>query len=158
MCIRDSIRSYDKVSGFKFETYAKSAFVKRYGVSMYLPREQAGLSDKRTLRALVRKYPDLNTDIRVITRTTFTEDHPARPAGRRLLIGDVILLLDGDEFYVKLRKYPEEFKFFLSQGFSVTLRGGIRGSDPTPNLSTQFASSVILNSAAEAMRFAMSNP
>ena len=144
--------------GFKLESYVKSAFVKRYGVSMYLPREQAGLSDKRILRALIRKYPDLNTDIRVITWTTFTEEHPARQPGRRSRIGDVILLLDGDEFYLKLRKYPEEFKFYLSQGFSVTLRGGIRGSDPTPNLSNQFASSVILDSAAEAMRFAMANP
>ena len=155
---RHHIRSYDKQAGCRFESYAKSAFVKRYGVSMYLPREQAGLSDKRILRALVRKYPDLNTNIRVITRTTFTEDHPARPPSRRSRIGDVILLLNGDEFYLRLRKYSEEFKFYLSQGFSVTLRGGIRGSDPTPNLSTQFASSVILNSAAEAMRFAMSNP
>ena len=125
---------------------------------MYLPREQAGLNDKRILRSLIRKYPDLNSDIRVLTRTTFTSDPPNLQPGKRSRIGDVILLLDGEDFYTKLRKYSEDFRFFLNQGFSVTLRGGIRGEEPTPNLSSHFASSVILNSTAEALRVAMSKP
>ena len=119
---------------------------------MYLPKDQAGLSNDRILRALKRKYPDLNCDINVISRMEFLEDPPHMPPGKRSRINDQILLLDGEEFYRRLKKYPEEFRFYLSQGFSVTLKGGIRGEDNSPNLASNFASAVMIGSSAEAMR------
>ena len=119
---------------------------------MYIPREQAGLRDARIIRALCRKYPDLNVGINVITRTTFTDDPPNHPVGKRSRVGDCIILLDGEDFYMQLRKYPEDFKFQLSQGFSVTLKGGICGDQTSINLATNFASKIILGSQAEAMR------
>ena len=39
--IRNKIRLYDKHRGFRLETYSKSQFVKKYGISMYIPKESA---------------------------------------------------------------------------------------------------------------------
>lgn len=42
--VRHEIRLYREIEGVKFETYNKTLFIKRYGISMYVPKEQAGLS------------------------------------------------------------------------------------------------------------------
>ena len=49
--VRHEIRVYREVEGMQFETYNKTLFVKRYGISMYVPKEHAGLSANRILRA-----------------------------------------------------------------------------------------------------------
>ena len=41
--VRHEIRKYHDIVGMRFETYNKTLFIKRYGISMYLPKEQAGL-------------------------------------------------------------------------------------------------------------------
>ena len=98
------------------------------------------------------KYPDLKSGLEIISEATFTDNHPDWTPDKRSRIGDKIYLLDSPELAKKLQKYPEDFKFHLSEGFSVTLRGGIRGDDVTNQFTNSFASKVLLNSGTEAMR------
>ena len=152
--VRHAIRVYTGHAGHKFESYAKSSFVKKYGITMYIPANQGGFKDTRILRTLAYKYPALRCKMRIIHRSKFLTDPPNHPPGRRSRIGDVILLLDGDELNERLANFPEDFKFYINDGFSVTLRGGIRGEDTGIQLSTQFRQSVILGAAAEATKLA----
>ena len=64
------------------------------------------------------------------------------------------MLLDGPDLNDKLKAFPEDFKFFVNDGFSVTLRGGVRGEDQGVQLASQFRQSVIVSSAAETLRVA----
>ena len=91
---------------------------------------------------------------RQVHASTFTDNPPNHPPGKRSRIGDTIVLLDGQALYDSLRDFPEDFKFFVNDGFSVTLRGGPRGSDTGVQLSSQFRQSVIVSSAAEALKVA----
>ena len=152
--VRHTIRIYNGVAGHKFESYAKSSFVKKYGITMYIPGNQAGFKDTRLLRTLAYRYPALRCKMCIIHKSTFLSDPPNHPPGKRSRIGDAILLLDGEELNERLANFPEEFKFFINDGFSVTLKGGFRGEDTGVRLSQQFRSSVIIGAAAEATKVA----
>ena len=108
----------------------------------------------RILRTLAFKYPALRCKLRIVHKSTFTDNPPNQQPGKRSRIGDVIVLLDGPELNDRLKAFPEEFKFFVNDGFSVTLRGGARGDDAGIQLASQFRQSVIVSSAAEALRVA----
>ena len=155
--VRHSIRIYSGHAGYKFESYAKSSFVKKYGITMYIPANQSGFKDTRLLRTIAYKYPALRCKMRIIHKSTFLTDPPNHPVGKRSRIGDAILLLDGEELNERLSKFPEDFKFFINDGFSVTLRGGIRGEDNGVQLSAQFRQSVFIGAAAEATNLAASS-
>ena len=152
--VRHAIRCYDKVDQHKFETYAKISFIKKYGITMYVPANNASVRPARILRTLAFKYPALRCKLRIVHKSVFTDDPPNRPAGKRSRIGDTIVLLDGPELQARLKDFPEEFKFYVNDGFSVTLRGGVRGDDTGIHLAAQFQQSVIVGSAAEAVRVA----
>ena len=77
--IRHEIRIYAGFSGFRCETYSKITFMQKYGVTLYIPKEVAGMNDKRLFRTLFRKYRYLNVRFLILTRTTFTKDHPDKP-------------------------------------------------------------------------------
>ena len=128
---RHRIRTYTAYPGYKLETYQKSKFMDRYGLSMYVPRDNANLSPSRLLRALFYKNKQLyTTKIKLLTRTTFTSDPPNHNPDARSRVGDRILLFDSAELAEKLKPYPETHKFFLSKNFSITFKGGNRaGSD-----------------------------
>jgi len=128
--------------GFRYETYSKRKWVTKYGISLYIPSENACYPLKRIFRSLMYKYPDLKCSFRVLTETIFTSDHPNKPADKRSRINDKILLLDGDELANKLKPYPEDFRFELSRGFNVTLRGGVRGNDTGPTFERSFAAAL----------------
>ena len=138
----------------KFETYAKISFIKKYGITMYAPSNNASVNPARILRTLAFKYPALRCKLRIVHKSTFTDDPPNHPVGKRSRIGDTIILLDGPELNARLKNFPEEFKFFVNDGFSVTLRGGARGDDAGIQLASQFRQSVVVGSAAEAVRVA----
>ena len=138
--------------GFRLETYNKSRFVKKYGISMYVPRESAKISPARLLRSLFYKNPEIRTrQVKFLCKTTFTADHPNKPAGKRSRIGDAILLFDSPELADKLKPFDKDKKFFYNSGFSVTLKGGERGT-PSINFAHALTSSVITSAAAEALR------
>ena len=92
--------------------------------------------------------------MRIVHKSVFTDDPPNHPAGKRSRIGDIIILLDGPDLNERLKDFPEDFKFFVNDGFSVTLRGGARGDDQGIHLASQFRQSVVVSSAAEALRVA----
>ena len=92
--------------------------------------------------------------MRIIHQTKFLDDPPNHPPGKRSRIGDTIVLLDGPDLLQRVQAFPEDFKFFLNEGFSVTLKGGVRGDDTGVQLSAQFRHSVIMSSAAETLRVA----
>ena len=140
--------------GYKFESYAKSSFVKKYGITMYIPANQSGFKDTQLLRTLAYKYPALRCKMCIIHKSTFLSDPPNHPPGKRSRIGDSILLLDRVELNERLANFSEDFKFFLNDGFSVTLKGGIRREDTGVHLSSQFRQSVIIGAAAEATNLA----
>ena len=121
----------------------------RYGITMYVPKDTAGLNLKRILRTLIFKYPALKCKFRIVTTSTFTSDVPNKPPGQRSRIGDMIVLLDGDELAAKIRPFPEDHRFVLSRGFSVTLKGGIRGEDHAPQFERSFSSALMMNAAEE---------
>ena len=52
--IRHEIRK-----GYRLETFNKSQFVRRYGISMYVPKEHANLTPLRLLRSLFYKNPNI---------------------------------------------------------------------------------------------------
>ena len=121
---------------------------------MYITANQAGLKDARIFCTIAFKYPALRYKMRIIHKSTFLTDPPNHPPGKRSRIGDSILLLDGEELNERIAQFPEDFKFFINDGFSVTLRGGIRGEDTGIQLSSQFRQSVIIGAAAEATNMA----
>ena len=155
MCkVRHAVRCYDKVAGFKFETYAKTAFVKKYGITMYIPSSNASIRPERIMRTLAYRYPALRCKMRVVHKSIFTDNAPNHPPGKRSRIGDMIVLLDGPDLNERLKDFSEDFKFFVNDGFSVTLRGGARGEDSGVQLASQFRQSVVMSSAAEAISVA----
>ena len=148
--LRHAVRNYMEVPDFRFETYIKSEWVSKYGHSMYIPRDNANMNVKRILRTLFYKYPNMKCKLRVLTTSTFTDDPPNKLPGQRSRIGDKIVLMDGDELSAKLKPYPEDFRFAISAGFSVTIRGGLRGNETGPTFERSFAQAVIVSAANEA--------
>ena len=66
-----------------------------------------------TLDSIVAfKYPALRCKLRIVHKSTFTDNPPNQPPGKRSRIGDVIILLDGLELNDRLKNFPEDFKFF----------------------------------------------
>ena len=150
--VRHRIRTYDGIDGFRVETYEKAEFVKKYGLTMYVLRDNANLSPTTVIRTLMFKYRDLHTkDIVLLSRATFKTDHPDKKPEARSRIGDHILLFDSPSLAEKLRKYPEDKKFLLNRGFSVTIKGGHRGNSITDTFAHAVTSSVIKSAADEAM-------
>ena len=97
------------------------------------------------------KYPELYTrNIILLSRSTFTSDPPDMNPEKRSRI-DQILLFDSPTLAEKLRPFPEDKKFFLNKGFSVTLKGGHRGNSITDVFAHNYTSSIIKSAAAEAM-------
>ena len=120
---------------------------------MYVPRDNANLCPSKLIRALMFKYPELYTkDIVLLSRATFTSDPPDMDPKKRTRVGDRILLFDSPSLAEKLRPFPEEKKFFLNRGFSVTLKGGHRGTTETDIFAHSVTSSVIKSAAEEAMQ------
>ena len=153
--VRHEIRVFDEIEGIKFETYNKSLFIKRYGISMYVPKEHAGLSPQRILRALFYKQRDLYTrNVKLLSKHRFETNAPGYQLGQRSRVGDAILLFDSPELAKKLQPYDEEHRFTVSKGFNVTLKGGARGEGHQV-FSAEMTSTVIGNAAAQAMRSAM---
>ena len=64
----------------------------------------------------------------------------------------MIILLDGPELMDRVQQFPENFKFYLNDGFNVTLQGGDRDGSSSFQLSSQLRQAVISNSTAEAIR------
>ena len=150
--VRHHIRTYDGINNFRIETYEKAEFVKKYGLTMYVPRDNASLSPTTLIRTLMFKYRDLYTkDIVLLSRATFKTDHPDKKPEARSRIGDRILLFDSPSLAEKLQKYPEDKKFLLNRGFSVTIKGGHRGNSLTDTFAHAVTSSVIKSAADEAM-------
>ena len=149
--VRHEVRVYMGHMGYKYETYSKSAFMKKYGITMYIQRENGDINPYRILRTLFYKYRHLKCNVNLLSRRTFLTDRSDKPSHRRSRIGDMILLLDGPQLYEKLRNEDENTRYFLSQGFSVTLKGGFRGPDATNSFAHSFASNVIVSNAEEAM-------
>ena len=119
---------------------------------MYVPKDNANLSAGQLLRTLFFKYPDLYTpNITLLSRATFEDDHPDKPPEKRSRIGDRILLFDSPTLSDKLRKYDESHKFTLNKGFSVTLKGGVRGNSLSDNVSPIALTKLMKSAAAEAM-------
>ena len=153
--VRHEIRIFEEIEGLKFETYCKTLFIKRYGISMYVPKEHAGLSPQRILRALFYKQRDLYTrNVRLLSKHRFKANAPGYQLGQRSRIGDAILLFDSPELADKLKRYDEEHRFVVSKGFNVTLKGGMRG-DGHQSFSPEMTSTVIVNAADQAMKSAM---
>ena len=122
--VRHEIRIYEEIEGLRFETYCKTLFIKRYGISMYVPKEHAGLSSQRILRALFYKQRDLYTrNVRLLSKHRFKANAPGFQLGQRSRVGDAILLFDSPELAAKLKIYDVEHRFLVSKGFSVTFRG-----------------------------------
>ena len=98
------------------------------------------------------KYRDLYTkEIVLLSRATFKADHADKKPEARSRIGDRILLFDSPTLAEKLRKYPEDKKFLLNRGFSVTIKGGHRGNSITDTFAHSVTSSIIKSAADEAM-------
>ena len=154
---RHVIRVCNDFPGMSFETYNKRQFVKRFGITMYVTRDNANLPLKRIMRSLFYKNPAIKSSFEAIHVSKFVDNAPDYNPARRSRIGDVIYLLDSPSLADKLRAYPEDFKFQCGGGFTVTLKGGIRGSQLTTQFTKSFASSVMLGAAAEAMRNAQNS-
>ena len=122
---RHAIRMFSGHPGYKLETYNKSQFVKKYGISMYVPRENANLPPQRLIRSLFYKNPTLRTKkITFLCKTIFESDPPGHPVGRRSRVGDAIFLFDSPELANNLYPFQESHQFYFNNGFSVTLKGG----------------------------------
>ena len=84
--IRHAICSYQGHDGFKFETYAKAAFVKKYGLTMYIPKDMADYATSRILRTLAYKYPALRARCGLCTRQS-SPPIPQSPAWEEVTCG-----------------------------------------------------------------------
>ena len=149
---RHAIRLFQGHPGYRLETYGKAQFIQKYGLTIYVTRENANLRPVRLLRSLFFKNPSLHTPkIKFLCKSTFEADHPDKPQGRRSRIGDAIFLFDSPELAEKLKTYDEDHRFAISNSANVTIKGGKRGNDG-PNFAAALMSSVIGGSSAEAMQ------
>ena len=149
---RHAIRLFQGHPGFRLETYSKSQFVQKYGLTIYVTRENANLRPVRLLRSLFFKNPSLYTPkIKFLCKSTFEADHPDKPPGKRSRIGDAIFLFDSPELADKLKDFDEDHRFPISNSANVTVKGGRRGNDGV-SFSAAVTSSVIGGSSAEAMQ------
>ena len=150
--IRHAIQVYTGLDGYKIETYEKAEFIKCYGLTMYVPRDNANLTAGQLIRTLFFKYSELHTTESVlISRATFDSDPPDKPEGKRSRVGDIILLFDSPTLTEKLRPFDEGKQFFLNKGVSVTLKGGFRGISISDNIAPSALSKLMNSSVAEAM-------
>ena len=141
--VRHEIRIFSGIPGARFETYMKSLFVQKHGLTCYIPKEYACIAPSRLLRTLFFKHPHLTTkEMRLISKATFTDDPPNHPAGKRSRVGDGILLFDSPALLEKLKPYDEDHKFQLSRNFNITLKGGQRGEAKTINIAPSVTASV----------------
>ena len=153
--VRHEIRVYSGVEGIRFETYNKALFVKKYGISMYVPKEHAGLSPQRILRAVFYKHRDIYTrNITLLSKHRFETNPPGFQLGQRSRIGDAIFLFDSPELATKLKKYDEDYRFTVSKGFNITLKGGARG-EGHQTFSAEMTSKVIVQAVDQAMKGAV---
>ena len=60
----------------------------------------------------------------------------------------MIILYDSPTLADKLKPYPEDYRFYLNKGFSISLRGGARGDTPDQGVSAALASTVMQSAAA----------
>ena len=149
---RHAIRLYQGHPGYRLETYSKAQFVQKFGLTIYVTRENAKLRPVRLLRSLFFKNPQLHTPkIKFLCKSTFEADHPDKPPGRRSRIGDAIFLFDSPDLAEKLKDYDEEHRFPISNSANVTIKGGIRGNDGI-NFAAALTSSVIGGASAEAIQ------
>ena len=149
---RHAIRLYQGHPGYRLETYSKSQFVQKYGLTIYVTRENANLRPVRLLRSLFYKNPSLHTPtIKFLCKSTFESDHPDKPPGRRSRIGDAIFLFDSPELAEKLKDYDEDYRFAISNSANVTIKGGKRGNDGV-SFAAALTSSVIGGASAEAIQ------
>ena len=102
----------------------------------------------RILRTHFYKYRHLKCNVNLLSRRTFLTDRGDKPFHRQSRIGDMILLLHGPQLYEKPSNEDENF---LSQGFSLMVRGGLRWPDATNSFAHSFALNVILSNAEEAI-------
>ena len=114
-CMRHEIRIYNAIEGVKFETYSKATFVQRYGISMYVPKEHAGLAATKILRTLFYKNPKIKTTkIKLLSKHRFETDHPNRLPNTRSRIGDTIYVFESNELAQKLKPYDEDHRFTVT--------------------------------------------
>ena len=122
---------------------------------MYVPKQHAGLSAQRILRAVFYKHKDIYTrNVRLLSKHRFESNALGYQIGQRSRIGDDILLFDSPELAEKLKGYDEDFRFTVSKGFNVTLKGGMRGEGHQA-FSADMRSKVITGAADQALRNAM---
>ena len=113
--VRLQIRLYTGHAGFRLEIYSKSLFVQRYGITMYVQRENANLPAHRLLRSLFWKTPELKVDVvRFICKSVFTSNPPDHPIGRRSRMGDAIYLFASPAMEEKLKTFPDDHRFAMS--------------------------------------------
>ena len=113
---RHVIRVCSDVPNMAFETYNKRQFVKRFGITMYVTKDNANLPLKRIMRSLFYKNPAIKSSFEAIHVSRFIDNPPDYNPARRSRIGDVIYLLDSPALADKLRAFPEDFKFQCGGG------------------------------------------
>ena len=149
---RHAIRLYQGLPGYRLETYSKSQFVQKYGLTIYVTRENVNIRPVRLLRSLFYKTPSLHTPtIKFLCKSTFESDHPDKPPGKRSRIGDAIFLFDSPDLDDKLKDYDEDHRFPISNSANVTVKGGRRGNEGV-SFAAGLTSSVIGGSSADAMQ------
>ena len=75
----------------------------------------------------------------------------------RSRIGDAtIFLFESNELAQKLREYDEEYRFTVSRGFNVTLKGGARG-DESEQFSDAMKETVVTAAATDEWNKKMNN-
>ena len=73
---RHMIRVCTDFDGLAFETYNKRQFVKRFGITMYVTRDNANLPLKRLMRSIFYKHPDLKSSFEAIHVSRFLDNPP----------------------------------------------------------------------------------
>ena len=68
--VRHEIRIYAGIADVRFETYMKSQFMQKHGLTCYIPKDYAYIAPSRLIRTLSYKYPYLTTkEIRLISKS-----------------------------------------------------------------------------------------
>ena len=60
------------------------------------------------------------------------------------------MLFDSQELADKLRPYPEDHRFHINPGFTLTLKGGIRSDNYVPNYFSAAMTTTVIQSAKAA--------
>ena len=147
-----------KLSGKRFETYAKKMLLSRYALTCYFNRSFRFYQPEKLCYWLLRFNPTLQGSLNMVEVRRYSSDHPD-PKRRDAQI----IAFEGDEsFLSSLQKHHKDYAFTIKIGGNLHIRGGDRvdSGDPSgipPRVARQAVKRILKGAGADILNQGQTN-